>query len=488
MIRSRVTPAAVCILLAVASMAVAQPTQGEYAWWSYTYASGSHHNTTHLPQVMDIHTITIPGTPSIRIKFDNVVMGPQDYIEIISSWDGHAQQQTLSELSKWTNTSAYFNGESVTVKLWVMPGSTASFLIRDLIVGTTGSLGFPTSICGPNDDRILSQDWRAMRAVSNPNGSGGGCTIWAADAGNCVLSAAHCTGTFGVAEAEVPLSTGSGSAQHPPPNRQWPITNIANSNPYSLGNDWAISTLAPNAQGELPAQLYGFYQIDFFTPSPGETIRITGYGSASGSFNVVNKTHTGPYSSTTGNIYRYVVDTTGGNSGSPVIHEATGKAIGIHTNAGCTSSGGANQGTGLNNPGFQAAWAASACGVPQFTLNLSSNGGNLFCELQNVPAGTVQGLTLFSFDTSLPVGNGNAFGINADLLTLQIAATPASVGGLFRWLLPAPPTAYPNAPFTMPPGSLNAFVGMQADGQGVAFGPNWQFLGESNVVRTTVLP
>jgi len=442
---------------------------------------------------MDVHTVMVAGTPSIRLKFENVNLGPQDYIEVISNRDLNSQQLTLVELQKWSDTSAYFNGESVTVKLWVMPGSTASFVIRDLIVGTTGSLGFSASICGTVDDRILSTDWRSMRAVSNPSGSSGGCTIWAADGDDCVLSAAHCTGTFGVAEAEVPLSTSGGGAQHPPTNRQWPVTNISNSNPYSLGNDWAISTLAPNAQGELPAQLYGFYQIDSFIPNAGETIRITGYGSTSGTgapanWNVVNKTHTGPFSSVTGNIIRYAVDTTGGNSGSPVIHESTGKAIGIHTNAGCSSSGGANQGTSLANAGFQSAWNNSACGAPQFTLTLTSNGGGLFCDLQNVPAGTVHGFTLFSFNTTLPVNSGNIFGLNADLLTLEIAAEPVSVGGLFHWAMPTPATAYPNAPFIMPPGSLNAFIGMQADGQGIAFGPSYAILGESNVVRATVLP
>ena len=491
--QSSYVPRILTCFLICASTLSAQATGGEYGWWSYSYSSGSHSNSATFKQVMDVHVVTIPGTPSIRLKFDNVHLGPQDYIQVISSWDGNTQELTTTELQKWTDTSAYFNGESVTVKLWVQPGSTAAYAIRDLIVGTTGSLGFHSSICGSTDDRTLSQDWRAMRAVSSPSGGGGGCTIWAADGGNCVLSAAHCTGTFGVAEAEVPLSTSGGSAQHPPSNRQWPITNIANSNPYSLGNDWAISTLATNAQGELPAQLYGWYDVDFFIPTPGQTIRITGYGSTSGTgapaaWNVVNKTHTGPYSSTTGTIVRYAVDTTGGNSGSPIIHESTGKAIGIHTNAGCSSTGGANQGTSLSNAGFTTAWNNSACGSPTFTLTLSSQAGNLFCSLTDVPAGTTQGFTLFSFNTTLPTGVGTVFGINADPFTLAVVATPAAQGGLYHWVLPASPAAYPNAAFTLPPGSLNAFIGMTADGQGIALGPGFSFLGESNVVRATVLP
>jgi V8-like Glu-specific endopeptidase len=51
---------------------------------------------------------------------------------------------------------------------------------------------------------------------------------------------------------------------------------------------------------------------------------------------------------------RYRVDTEGGNSGSPVVDEATGMSISIHTNAGCTSGGGSNSGTSNFNT---ALWA-----------------------------------------------------------------------------------------------------------------------------------
>ena len=48
------------------------------------------------------------------------------------------------------------------------------------------------------------------------------------------------------------------------------------------------------------------------------------------------------------------VDTEGGNSGSPVINETNGVAVGVHTNAGCTSGGGFNTGTSTFNTGL---WA-----------------------------------------------------------------------------------------------------------------------------------
>lgn len=46
--------------------------------------------------------------------------------------------------------------------------------------------------------------------------------------------------------------------------------------------------------------------------------------------------------------------TQGGNSGSPVIHEETGHAIGIHTHGGCSATGGSNTGTRIDVPALAA--------------------------------------------------------------------------------------------------------------------------------------
>ena len=42
----------------------------------------------------------------------------------------------------------------------------------------------------------------------------------------------------------------------------------------------------------------------------------------------------------------------GGNSGSPVIHEETGHAVGVHTHGGCSSGG--NHGTRVDRSDFAA--------------------------------------------------------------------------------------------------------------------------------------
>ena len=63
------------------------------------------------------------------------------------------------------------------------------------------------------------------------------------------------------------------------------------------------------------------------------------------------------------------------NSGSPVINEDTGQAIGIHTHGGCSKGGGSNLGTGSNHAGLQSALAnpLGVC-IPPCPADLDDNG------------------------------------------------------------------------------------------------------------------
>jgi V8-like Glu-specific endopeptidase len=63
---------------------------------------------------------------------------------------------------------------------------------------------------------------------------------------------------------------------------------------------------------------------------------------------------------------KYVTDTEGGNSGSPVIDALTNTAVGVHTHGGCTSSGGNNNGTSTFHAAF---WAAVDQGAGGCQLN-----------------------------------------------------------------------------------------------------------------------
>ena len=114
-----------------------------------------------------------------------------------------------------------------------------------------------------------------------------------------------------------------------------------------VGNDWGCGRLLPNSStGLLPGVAQGgWYTIGPVPASPsGNVIRITGYGTAAVDSRS-QKTHTGALDAVNTSSLRYVPDTTGGNSGSPVIHENTELVIGVHTHGGCSETGGANSGT-----------------------------------------------------------------------------------------------------------------------------------------------
>ena len=84
-----------------------------------------------------------------------------------------------------------------------------------------------------------------------------------------------------------------------------------------------------------------------------------GAGGPRDTTNQTQQTHVGTLSGNTGGTnsgtLRYDADTQPANSGSPVIVEGGNVAIGIHTNGGCTSTGGTNAGTSFRN---QALWTA----------------------------------------------------------------------------------------------------------------------------------
>jgi hypothetical protein len=101
-----------------------------------------------------------------------------------------------------------------------------------------------------------------------------------------------------------------------------------------------------------------------------DSIRITGYGVDDGTANQTQQTHIGPNAGSSGTTMRYVTDTEGGNSGSPVIDGLTNSAVGVHTHGGCSVSGGNNNGTSTFHAAFWAAVDQGAGGCP---VELPSN-------------------------------------------------------------------------------------------------------------------
>jgi hypothetical protein len=129
-----------------------------------------------------------------------------------------------------------------------------------------------------------------------------------------------------------------------------------------VGNDWAYFGCFANSTTGLTAyetQGACFELADAAPPAFDQLVRIIGFGTTDSSvppeWHRAQKSHSGPYVGLSGNALDYQADTTGGNSGSPVLLSTTGQAIGIHTHGGCSS--GANHGTAVQHPALQAALA-----------------------------------------------------------------------------------------------------------------------------------
>ncbi len=351
-------------------------------------------------------TVRVPGATWLRLRFGQVQLagnplrGDGAYLVITSLADGAYQILDALSIRQWRLTTAYFNGDAVRVDLVASPGTGSSRLT--IVEAAAGLPGTTESICFGTDDRVLSNDPRAGRILPV------GCTGWLInDCNHCLLTAGHCDFAMDVVEFNVPLSNPDGSLNHPPPEDQYAVdpASVQSNGGQGIGNDWAYFGCFPNSNTGLTpfeAQQAAFDLADAAPPVQGQQIRITGYGTVSSpvplTWNQVQKTHVGPYVTSSGTTVQYQTDTTGGNSGSPVIDESTGLAIGIHTHGGCGSSGGENSGTAIQHPGLQAALAspqgvcnASALGFsfPDGLPDVISSLGGTTVRVEIIPSGSL---------------------------------------------------------------------------------------------------
>ncbi|MEZ6243969.1 MAG: GC-type dockerin domain-anchored protein [Phycisphaerales bacterium] len=308
-----------------------------------------------------------PGAPWIRLRFDKVtlagIIGTPDaaMLRITSLEDGAVQYLDAVSVKQWGLRTAYFNGDTVLVELLAAPGAGPSRVSIAGVIAGEPVQGAPRSLCGTVDDRVLSSDPRVGRLMPI------GCTAWLFNnRPHCLITAGHCgPDPASVMQFNVPLSNAAGNPVAPPPQDQYPVdpASIQSTGPLGVGNDWSTFGVFDNSNtglSPLEAQGDSFTLADEAPPVAGQTIRVTGFGTTASpvpaTWNQAQKTDAGPYTENLGPIIRYAMDTTGGNSGSPIIDESTGLAIGIHTHAGCNDVGG-NQGSNINLPDLQYALA-----------------------------------------------------------------------------------------------------------------------------------
>lgn len=314
------------------------------------------------------HIVRHEGAPWVRLLFSQVQLAPGARLRITSLQDGAVQHLDANTIQQWQGSSAYFNGPAVKVEL-LGNAKGSRYAIAQVMVGKTGAELVaaraaaaalnPESQCGATDDRVPSVVRYSGRLMSV------GCTANLMSNG-CFTTAGHCLTTASsakVVEFNVPPSTAGGAVVHPPPKDQYTLTSNRKFIQTRVGNDWGVFTTNPNTETGLTAlQAQGASLTFGPAPAVGDTMQIDGYGVDKGAANQTLQVHTGPVTAvnTTNTSLQYRADTEGGNSGSAVL--VNGQMVAIHTNGGCSRTGGANSGTLVGNADFQTAFS-EVCGA-----------------------------------------------------------------------------------------------------------------------------
>jgi len=373
-------------------------------------------------------TVQKQGIPWIRLMFGDAALSNNSCIIIKSLKDGGLQRLNSSSLTQWNNTSAFFNGDAVEIQLDVAAQDSGVFFeVNKIMVGGYNDLQGVTSICGSTDDRTPSTNRAVGRIVP------GGCTGWIVSSGVHV-TAGHCARTDSqVLEFNVPSSLKDGTIQHPPPQDQYSINQATwNYSNNGVGDDWAVFAVQNNDSTNLQpiqAQQASFAVVQ---DSSARQLRVTGYGvdgpspnygngGSRNSDNQTPQTHVGPKVGSQGTTLNYEVDTQPGNSGSPVIDDSLGTAVGVHTNGGCTSGGGYNSGTSAYNSSF---WNAVHPAQPPCTIS-----GNIVADLYVDGACTVTGDVIVSPGVRITVNPGATLQVNPGLLLTFQAGSYLNVFG-----------------------------------------------------------
>ncbi|MBA2556470.1 MAG: hypothetical protein H0V12_03845 [Chloroflexi bacterium] len=360
------------LLPLLAPLAAAQTHAPERLVVPYPTDTGVLHATE--PGVLAAFQVEVRDASWLRLHFEVLELGgaPLDpergIVRITSFVDGAEQHLDALSAGQWQGTSAYFNGDSVWVELLAGPAAGGvRVALRSVEAGVLPM--HQVSLCDGTDERVPSNDPRVARLMPI------GCTGWIFD--DCYrmfLTAGHCTtASMQVAQFNVPPSNGNGAVNHPPPSQQYAVdTSSIQSTSGGVGNDWGYFGAFPNTEtGLTPWQAQGAFHILGTPPVTGGTnLSLTGYGTASGVENQVQQIDDGPLVELSGTTLRHRVDTTGGNSGSPVLHATNGQAVAIHTHAGCSSTGGANSSTSVLHAAFNNALASpqGICDMPVLLL------------------------------------------------------------------------------------------------------------------------
>jgi hypothetical protein len=305
--------------------------------------------------------------------------------------DGAEQKLNAEALKNWSNSSAYFNGQSVKVSLYQAAGEEVKVKLKELKVSeaiqgkeTHGvaqarkitSPSVPSSNAQVGEINLEDTPWaKAVGRFTNGNNSIG--TGWIAPNGAIVTSDftyyeriwenewVDRDDGYDVIEFNVPNSNNDGSVNHPAPEDQYPINTTAiyresEASSFKRGKyAWAdVAILEPlkNSTGLLPGERQQQYLRILPNPSSfivggleGTLFDILHYGNKEDDFSTdqykvlklsqVTLKEQKKYLSVIGNrdidrdniVLHDMENFLGSESGAPIMFQGTNVAIGVHT-------------------------------------------------------------------------------------------------------------------------------------------------------------
>ncbi|MGM9511595.1 T9SS type A sorting domain-containing protein [Larkinella sp. GY13] len=201
------------------------------------YSFGYQAETSGHGQLRFLTQVTQPNTTFLRLYFAGTKLGENSYL-VLEGTDGARQELRKPDLENWRYSSAYFNGQSVTVSLFAAAGERNSVHISEIKVTdpqagqarnarkATGDLGASARTAASTSGNI-TDTYPYARAVGRfTDGSTWYSTGWIAPNGAIVTSSrAFINGMpfddDNIIEFNVPPSVG-GTAVHSSPQDQYP--------------------------------------------------------------------------------------------------------------------------------------------------------------------------------------------------------------------------------------------------------------------------
>jgi hypothetical protein len=258
---------------------------------TYNLSTGVHNgNGVNLYQAFN-KIVQIDSAQWFRIFFKKHDLGKSSYIEIRSTLDNSRQLLNSKSIFEWQNTSAYFNGSTFEISLYVAPDDkNIYFEIQEILIGYNLTKDGYNGICGV-DDRIRSNSLMVARLWSG--------TVYGTAFKVCpdkFVSAGHLFGVMSVViEFNIPDYGG-----HPPASDQYSV------DPTSLeqGDDWAVFKVFPNSNtGNEP--LKEGVCLNVTQDIIGTNVKTIGYGLDNGIDNLTQQVSYGGYGGLNGYDFEF---------------------------------------------------------------------------------------------------------------------------------------------------------------------------------------